>query len=81
MFGGTYLGGENLRFVPAEMEIFGTYVPPLLIATTLGVLAMMVTVYLLNRHRLSRFFALPEVVMLSLTVIYTAVIGTYVIPT
>jgi hypothetical protein len=81
VFGGTDLGGENLRFVPAEIEIFGTYVPPLLLAATLGVLAMMLTVYLLNRHRLSRFFMLPEVVMLALTIIYTAVIGTYVIPT
>ncbi|MEA3274889.1 MAG: DUF1656 domain-containing protein, partial [Pseudomonadota bacterium] len=66
--------------VPAEVEIFGTYFPPLLLAATLGALAMVVTVSVLNRYRLSRYFYLPEVVMLSLTAIYTIIIGMFVIP-
>jgi hypothetical protein len=67
--------------IPAEVEIFGTYYPPLLLAATLGTVAMVVTVYLLNRYRLSRYFFLPEVVMLALAAIYTVIIGTFVIPT
>lgn len=67
--------------VPAEFEIAGTYFPPLLLAVLLGLVAMVVTVYLLNRYRLSRYFFFPNVVMLALTTIYTLIIGTFVIPT
>jgi uncharacterized membrane protein YidH (DUF202 family) len=69
------------RFIPREVEIFGVYAPPLLLAVTLGVVAMLLTVYFLNRHRMSRYFYLPELVMLALIAIYTAIIGTFVIPT
>ncbi len=41
---------------------------------------MVVTIKLLNRHRLSRFFVLPEFVMLAMIAIYTVVIGTFLIP-
>ena len=67
--------------IPAEVEIFGTYVPPLLLAATLGAVAMVVTVYVLNRYGLSRYFYLPEFVMLSLAAIYTVIFGTFVFPT
>jgi hypothetical protein len=66
--------------IPTEVEIFGVYVPPLLLAFTLGALAMVMTLYFLNRYRLSRYFYLPEVVLLALTAIYTVIIGTFVIP-
>ena len=52
--------------IPAEVEIFGVYWPPLLLAVILGTIAMVVTIRLLNRHRLSRFFVLPEFVMLAM---------------
>jgi len=39
-----------------------------------------VTIRLLNRHRLSRFFVLPEFVMMAMIAIYTVIIGTVVIP-
>ncbi len=68
-------------FIPVEVDIAGIYMPPLLPAATLGVLAMLLTAYLLNRTRLSRFFVLPEVVMLALAALYTVLIGTFVIPT
>ena len=66
--------------IPTEVEIFGVYVPPLLLAAILGAIAMVMTLRFLNRHRLSRYFYLPEVVLLSLTAIYTVIIGTFVIP-
>ncbi len=69
-----------MRFVPAEVDIWGVYVPPMLVNATLGALAMLVTVYLLNRFRISRFFNFPEVVMLCLAVIYTVIFNTFLFP-
>ena len=66
--------------IPAEVDIFGVYWPPLLISVILGTIAMVVTIRLLNRHRLSRFFVLPEFVMLAMIAIYTVIIGTFVVP-
>ena len=66
--------------IPAEVDTFGVYWPPLLLAVILGTILMVVTIKLLNRHRLSRFFILPEFVMLAMIVIYTVIIGTFLIP-
>ena len=70
-----------MSFIPAEVEIWGTYVPPLLINATLGVILMVITVNRLNRYRLSRFFMFPDAVMLSLAAIYTVILSTWVFPT
>ncbi len=69
-----------MSFVPSEVNIMGVYWPPLLIVVTLASIAMLLTVRLLNRHRISRYFVLPEVVMLALICLYTSIIGTFVIP-
>ena len=69
-----------MQFIPIEFAIGGVYFPPLLIASTLGVVAAIVTAFLLNRYRLSRFFFYPPLVFLALAVIYTGVIGTFIIP-
>ena len=53
--------------------------PPLLVAAILGTIAAVATACLLNRYRLSRCFFYPPLVFLALMVIYTALIGTYVI--
>ena len=53
--------------------------PPLLIAGLLGAIAAVVTARLLNRYRLSRYFFYPPLVFLSLMVIYTVFIGTFII--
>ena len=66
--------------IPAEVSTFGVYWPPLLIAAILGCIATVVTIRVFNRHRLSRFFVLPEFVMLSMIIIYTVIIGTFLIP-
>lgn len=69
-----------MQLIPSEFEILGIYFPPLLPAGFLGVVAATVTAYFLNRHRLSRFFYYPPVVFLALVVIYTGLIGTFVVP-
>jgi len=65
--------------LPHEFAIGGVYMPPLLVATTLGVIATVVTARLLNRYRLSKYFFYPPLVFLALTVIYTVFIGTFII--
>lgn len=69
-----------MQLIPSEFVIGGVYFPPLLIAGFLGVMAAWLTAQLLNRYRLSRFFAYPPVVLLAMAVIYTVVFGTLLIP-
>lgn len=65
--------------IPHEFAIGGVYMPPLLVAAFFGILAAILTAQLLNRYRLSRYFFYPPLVVLSLTVIYTVLFGTFVI--
>ena len=65
--------------IPHEFAIGGVFMPPLMIASFLGILAAVVTALVLNRLRLSRYFFYPPLVLFSLVVIYTIVIGSLVI--
>jgi len=72
--------GEVFVRVPSEVAISGVYVPPLLLAAIIGTVLAVVTASLLNRTRLSRHFFYPPLVFVTMTVIYTVVIGTFFIP-
>ncbi|HKJ29181.1 MAG: DUF1656 domain-containing protein [Desulfuromonadales bacterium] len=65
--------------MPHEFAIGGVFLPPLLIASFMGVVATLVTARLLNRYRLSKYFYYPPLVFLALMFIYTVLIGTFVI--
>ena len=65
--------------IPHEFAIGEVYMPPLLVAGFLGLIAAMVTARVLNRYRLSRYFFSPPLVFIALTVICTVFIGTFVI--
>ena len=65
--------------IPHEFAIGGVYLPPLLIAATLGVLGAILSARLLNRYRLSRHFFYPPLVMLAMMTVYTVLIGTFII--
>jgi len=69
-----------VNYIPHEFTIGGVYFPPLLIAGLLGVTAAALTAIALNRFRLSRFFFYPPLVFVALAVIYTGLIGTFIIP-
>jgi len=69
-----------MNYIPHEFTIGGVYFPPLLIASVLGVTAAAMTIMLLNRYRLSRYFFYPPLVFMALAVIYTGLIGTFLIP-
>lgn len=66
--------------VPREVEIRGIYVSPLLLAAILGVVATWFTCRLLNQYGFAAHFEHPVLVYLSLAVIYTLLIGTFLIP-
>lgn len=68
-----------MNTVPHEFAIGGVYMPPLLVAAVIAVLATVVTARLLNRYRLSRYFFYPPAVLLSMVIIYTVLIGTFVV--
>jgi len=68
-----------MKPIPHEFAIGEVYMPPLLVAAFLGIVAAFVTAHLLNRYRLSRYFFYPPLVFIALTVIYTIFIGTFII--
>ena len=66
--------------VPSEFHIGGVYLPPLLIAAIIATIAATVIVRLLNRYRLSRYFFYPPLVFVAMAVIFTVIVGTFLIP-
>ena len=70
---------SKMNLYPHEIAIGGVYMPPLLLASLLGTIAAVITARLLNRHRFSRYFFYPPLVFVAITVIYTVLIGTFVI--
>jgi hypothetical protein len=64
---------------PHEIAISGVYMPPLLIASLLGVIVAVITARQLNRYRLSRYLFYPPLVFVAMSVIYTVLIGTFVV--
>ena len=69
-----------MKPIPHEFAIGEVYMPPLLVAAFLGLIAAMLTARLLNRYRLTRYFFYPPLVFLALVAIYTTIIGTFIIP-
>ena len=65
--------------IPHEFAIGGVYMPPLLVASLFGVMAALVTGRLLNRYRLSKYFFYSPLVSLAFMIIYTVLIGTFII--
>lgn len=68
-----------MSLMPHEIALGEVFMPPLLVASILGVIATVITARLLNRYRLSRFFFYPPLIFLALMVIYTVFIGTFII--
>ena len=66
--------------MPHEFVIGEVYMPPMLIAAILGMIAAVATARLLNRFRLSRYFFYPPLVFVALAVIFTVLFGTVLIP-
>jgi hypothetical protein len=66
--------------IPTEVSIGGVYFPPLLLAAILGVIIAVMTVVLLNRYKLARYFYSPPSIFVLLVVFYTSLIAIFIIP-
>jgi len=66
--------------IPHELDLGGVFLPPLLVAGLIGLAGAWLTAYLLNRFRISRYFAYPPAVFLGLVVIYTGLISIFLVP-
>lgn len=66
--------------IPKEIAMGDIYLPPLLVAGFLAVIFTSLTVRLLNKLKWHRYFASPPLVELSITIIYTVLLGTFVFP-
>ncbi len=66
--------------IPAEFSIWGIYLPPLLIASVLGVITAVIVSRLLNTYRLSKYFFYPPLVFVASATIYTFIYGALIIP-
>ena len=69
-----------MSLIPSDVDIGGVYYPPLLLAFIIAVIAMVLTGYLLNRYRLSRFFMFPMLTAAAMVTIYTVLISTFLLP-
>ena len=69
-----------MNLIPSETNLGGVFMPPLLLAALLALVATSVTAGLLNRFRLSRYFFYPPLVYFALLLLYTVLIGTFFIP-
>ena len=65
--------------IPNEFAIGGVYLPPLLVCSVFGLILATATANLLNKYRLSRYFFYPPLVFVAFAVIYTVLIGTFII--
>lgn len=65
--------------VPSEFTIAEVYLPPILVASVLGVMAAVITSRWMNQRGISRHLVYPSLVFMSMTAIYTVVIGTVLI--
>ena len=65
--------------IPHEFAIGGVYLPPLLIASIVGVALATLSGHLLNRNHWSEHFFYPPLVMLAMMTFYTVLIGTFII--
>ena len=66
--------------VPHELALGGVYMPPMLVAALVGAGLAVIAAKLLNRSRLSRPFHYPPLVFVALTILFTVLVGTCVIP-
>ncbi len=66
--------------IPKETDIFGVYVPPILIVAICALALAWALSLLLNRLRVWRYFSSPQIAFLSIIVLLFAIIDALVLP-
>ena len=62
---------------PHELSIGDVYYSPLLLVTFLAFMAALITVMLLNKLKLTRYFYAPSYVFIAIMALYMVLIDTY----
>lgn len=70
----------NYSELPIEWSIGGVYFPPLLFASILGTVAAVVLAQALNHFGFSAYVWHPPLFFVALAVIFTGLIGIFLIP-
>jgi H+/Cl- antiporter ClcA len=70
----------NYIVLPIEVSIGGIYFPPLLLAAMLGALVALITTRYLDRFDWTVYVWHPPLFLLALVVIFTVLIGMFIIP-
>jgi hypothetical protein len=65
--------------MPKEFDLFGVYLPPMLVVVALAVAAAVATAHLLNRLRMTRFIAAPPLFLIAMVAIYAVLFSTFII--
>lgn len=66
--------------LPVEISLGGVFFPPLLLASIAGLLVAALITMLMNRNDWNRFVWHPPLFFVSLAVVWTGIIGTFLIP-
>jgi hypothetical protein len=66
--------------VPHEYNLYGIYFSPLVVSSFWGIMAACLAAWLLNRQKMSRYLANPAMAFLSMIVLFTCIIATFIIP-
>ena len=69
-----------MRDIPREFFIGDVYLSPALVAAVIGTTLAVLTTRLLNHFPLSQFFYYPPIIFLSMAVIYTLLVGAFLVP-
>lgn len=62
--------------VPHEISIGGVYMPPLFVASIIGVILAIIAAKLLNRYRLSKYFFYPPLVFVAIAIVFIVLVDT-----
>jgi hypothetical protein len=65
--------------IPSELAIGGVYVPPALVVALLGLAAAWLASRIMNRTRLSRYVWNPPLALLAMWVLFSAIIGLFLL--
>lgn len=66
--------------IPKEIDLFGVYLPPILIVGIYALFSAWAFSLLLNKLRVWRYFANPQVAFLSIIVLFFAAFDALIMP-
>ncbi|ENX3947051.1 DUF1656 domain-containing protein [Photobacterium damselae] len=69
-----------LDLIPKEIAIGEIYFPPLLISGFVAIICTSITVRIFNTFKWYKYVSCPPLVELSIAVIYTVLISTFIFP-